>query len=135
MRRTIKQQRLQHSRRAGYLAWRAAEEARARALPPAPADPLPGALLQEWSFRGVGGWLHAVQLRQPPDRGVKRPRSDQFVLVIDGVVVFDMIGLTDIMDHLRTKVLPAQMTRKQRRQADTFSHAWTGRDELDAAAA
>lgn len=105
---------IKHSRRAGYLAWRAADEARRRALPPLPPDPAAGQLLQHWTFQG-GGWAHDVQLIQPADRGTRRPRSDQFVLVVDGAVALPLAGLTQIMDYLRTKVLPAQMTRVQRR--------------------
>ena len=118
MRRSIKHLRLQHSRHAGYLAWRIADEASRRALPELPADPVPGVELQRWKFEGAGGWVHVVQLLQPADRGTRRPRSDQFVCVVDGVVALPLAGLTQIMDYLRTEVLPQQMTRLQRSQAD-----------------
>ena len=133
MRNSIKHLRLQHSRRAGYLAWRTADEAARRALPALPADPTAGAELQRWTFVGAGGWVHVVQLLQPADRGARRPRSDQFVCVVDGAVALPLAGLTDIMDYLRTDVLPAQMTRLQRSRADMPGCG--AHDELDAAAA
>lgn len=90
-------------------------------MPALPPDPLPGQALQHWHFAGAG-WAHDVQLLQPADRGCRRPRSDQFVLVVDGAVVLPLAGLTQVMDYLRTKVLPAQMTRMQRRENDIDSN-------------
>jgi hypothetical protein len=77
--------------------------------------------------------VHVVQLLQPADRGTRRPRSDQFVCVVDGAVALPLAGLTQIMDFLRTEVLPGQMTRLQRSRADM--PGYSARDELGAAAA
>ena len=103
--------------RPAFDAWRRQDEARRVALPERAADPLPGKVLQQWLFAGEG-WAHEVKLLQPADRGTQRPRSDQFVLVVDGVVVLPLAGMVQIMEHLRTEVLPKQMTRMQRHQSD-----------------
>lgn len=110
--------------RPAYVAWRARDEAQRRALPERRPDPLAGKVLQRWLFVGESdGWAHEVKLLQPADRGAKRPRSDQFVLVIDGAVALPLAGMVQIMEHLRTKVLPKQMTRMQRHQADRIAES------------
>jgi len=106
--------------RPAFDTWRRQDEARRLALPERQAEPQPGKVLQRWTFSG-DGWAHDVQLLQPADRGTRRPRSDQFVLVVDDAVVLPLAGLVQIMEYLRTKVLPAQMTRLQRHQADQIS--------------
>lgn len=103
--------------RPAFDAWRRQDEARRLALPERAADPSAGKVLQQWTISGPG-WSHNVELLQPPDRGTKRPRSDQFVLVVDGAVRLPLAGLVAIMEHLRTEVLPKQMTRMQRHQSD-----------------
>lgn len=106
--------------RPAFNAWQAQDEARRRALPPRPPDPPAGKVLMRWAIQ-ADGWAHDIELRQPPDRGTRRPRSDQFVLVIDAAVALPLAGMTQIMEHLRTKVLPKQMTRMQRHQADRMA--------------
>ena len=108
--------------RPAFDAWRARDEAQRRALPERQPDPPAGKVLQQWTMAGPG-WAHDVQMLQPADRGTKRPRSDQFVLVVDGLVALPLAGLVQIMEHLRTKVLPKQMTRMQRHQADRIAES------------
>lgn len=111
--------------RPAFDAWRARDEGRRRALPERMADPPAGKVLQQWAMAGPG-WAHEVRLLQPADRGAKRPRSDQFVLVIDDEVVLALAGMVQIMEHLRTNVLPKQMTRMQRHQADRIAEGEAG---------
>lgn len=118
MRRKFKQPpRIKAARAAGYAAWRARDEAARLAIPPAPPDPVAGQPLQWWTLAGRG-WSHDVRLLVPADRGCRRPRSDQYDLEIDGAVVLRWAGITAIHDLLRTRYIPAQMTRQQRWTAD-----------------
>ena len=103
--------------RPAFDAWRQRDEARRLSLPERAADPRPGKVLQRWTVSGPD-WAHNVELLQPADRGTKRPRSDQFVLVVNGAVALPLAGMVQIMEHLRTQVLPKQMTRMQRHQFD-----------------
>ena len=108
--------------RPAFDAWRARDETRRRALPERAAEPQAGKPLMRWQIAG-NGWTHDVLLLQPADRGTKRPRSDQFVLVIDDEVVLALVGMVQIMEHLCTKVLPRQMTCMQCHQADCVAEA------------
>ena len=82
--------------RPAFDAWRARDETRRRALPERAAEPQAGKPLMRWQIAG-NGWTHDVLLLQPADRGTKRPRSDQFVLVIDDEVVLALAGMVQIM--------------------------------------
>lgn len=108
--------------RPAFNAWLERDEARRRALPDRAQEPRHGKALMRWTIQG-DGWAHDVELRQPPDRGTRRPRSDQFVLLVDGAVALPLAGMVQIMEHLRTKVLPKQMTRMQRHQADRIAES------------
>lgn len=101
-------------------AHRERDEARRIALPERAPDPRPGEVLHDWQMVSYGR-LYRVQAMVPPDVGAKRARSDRFVVVVDGTTLPEVIGLTDIMDHLRTKVLPRPMSRKERYEADRIS--------------
>ncbi len=92
------QRRRLRSMLAGYRAWQAGDLAERLAVPPRPADPLPGTLAQEWLFSGRG-WAHCVRLLVPRDRGADRPRSDQYTVEIDGRVVAERIGVSDVLQR------------------------------------
>ena len=107
------------SRKLGYIAWRARDEALRLSVPPPPPEPRAGDIVQEWLFTGPG-WAHRVQLQVPPDKGRKRPRSDQYTLLIDGKQVAERISITAALRLVQTDYLPRQMTRAERREA----HSW-----------
>jgi hypothetical protein len=115
-----KAQRRAESRRLGYAAWRADDEAARRAIHPAPPDLPPGSEWAHWQLSGLAGCAD-VLLLTPLDKGRRRSRSDQFTLVVDGVVIGERLSMTAIMRHMRENVLFRQDTRAQRRETDRFA--------------
>lgn len=126
------QRRRLRSMLAGYRAWQAGDLAQRLAVPPRPADPVAGTECMVLTMSGAG-WSHLVRLLVPADRGADRPRSDQYTVEIDGQRVADRMGLTALLDLMRTQYLPRAMTRQQRARCDGW--AVSARDEADAAAA
>lgn len=96
------------ARRAGYGAWRKADEAARLAIPPAPPDPLPGDELQHWSFVGPG-WAVEVSLQCIG----RRARSDQYRVLIDGREWSPCAGISETLAHLRRDVIPRTASRRQ----------------------
>lgn len=127
----IRQSRRLQSMRAGHAAWRVSNEAQRRAEPPRLADPAPGAPTMCIDLHGPG-WAHSVRLLIPAIRGTRRPRSDQYTVEIDGQNVADRMGMVALLDMLRTRYLPRQVTRSQRAEFDVGVSA---RDWADAALA
>ena len=100
---------LAESRRLGYAAWRAADEALRLAIPPAPPDPLPGQEMQRWVFSGQR-WTVEVVLQYIG----RRARSDQYRVLIDGREWMPCAGVADTLAHLRRDVLPRTASKRQR---------------------
>jgi hypothetical protein len=118
---------LAEARRRGYSAWRKRDEADRRSRPPLPPEPAPGDLVMRWQIDG-NGWGHTVEFRWPE----RRNRCDRFALLVDGVMVSELIGLTDALDLLRTKYIPRQANKMQRWQADLMRYsAWDETETLE----
>lgn len=66
-----------------------------------------------WPISGIG-WAADVRLLIPPNQGRRRPRSDQFTLVVDYEVIGQRMGLGAILRHLKERVIPKQANRAQR---------------------
>jgi len=131
MRHIFKQSpKLARSRKLGHIAWRARDEALRLSVPPPPPEPLPGDVVHEWLFSGPG-WAHAVRLLVPADKGRNRPRSDQFMLLIDGKMIAERISITAALRLIQTDYLPRQQTRAQRREVE----GWWRPSDVDEEAA
>ena len=117
------------ARRAGYGAWRKADEAARLAIPPAPPDPLLGDELQHWTFAGPG-WAVEVSLKYIG----RRARSDQYRVLIDGSEWSACAGVSETLAHLRQHVIPRTATRRQRDEHRPAAMGYSARGEADAAA-
>jgi hypothetical protein len=122
-RRTKADERLAEARKQGLKAWRKREEAAQLAIPPAPPDLRPGDQWMQWTLQGIG-WAADVRLLIPPNRGRRRPRSDQFALVVNDAVIGQRMGLGAILSYLQTEVIPKQATRSQRHECCAIE--WRG---------
>lgn len=118
---------LASSRKLGYIAWRARDEAARLAVPPPPPEPQAGEAVHEWLFSGPG-WAHAAQLLIPADKGRNRPRSDQYTLLIDGKQVAERTSITAALRLIQTDYLPRQQTRAQRREVEAW---WRPLDDAE----
>lgn len=90
--------------------------ARRIALPERPADPLAGT---EW-VRVLVITRHQTSTLVasiPAQHGIRRPRSDQFAVALDGEQVATLEGRTAIVARIGA-LLPVMMSRKQRDEAD-----------------
>jgi hypothetical protein len=112
-RRSKAQERHAEARKQGLKAWRKRDEAARLAIPPAPPDLSSGDQWMQWTMQGIG-WAADVRLLIPPNQGRRRPRSDQFALVVNDEVISQRIGMGAILAYLQTEVIPKQATRQQR---------------------
>jgi hypothetical protein len=119
---------LARSRKLGYIAWRARDEALRLGVAPPPPEPQAGDEVQAWMFTGPG-WAHRVQLLVPADKGRNRPRSDQHTLMIDGQQVAERISISSALRLIQTKYLPRQQTRAQRREWQSWANVRPDRDD------
>lgn len=96
----------------------ARDMARRIALPERPADPRAG---EEWVSVTVKTRheSHTLTACIPAQRGVKRPRSDQFTVALDGEPVAGLEGYTAILARVG-EWLPRMMTRKERAEVDSI---------------
>ncbi len=116
--------------RHGYAAWRARDEALRLSVPPAPAEPRAGDVVQTWRFSG-DGWAHVAHLLVPRDIKRNRPRSDHYTLMIDDKQVAERVTVAAALKMV-AGYLPSQPTREQRAEAVSWANV---RPDLDAAAA
>lgn len=65
------------------------------------------------------GWAADVRLLIPPNKGRRRPRSDQFTLTINDEVIGQRMGLGAVWRHLHEHVIPKQATRWQREEINS----------------
>lgn len=107
-----------HQAMAAYLA---RDMERRISLPERPADPLAG---EEWVSVIVKTrhGLHTLTASIPAQRGIKRPRSDQFAVALDGEPVAALEGYTAILARVRA-LLPQMMPRKQRYESDRINES------------
>lgn len=101
----------QIARQRGYLAWRKRDEAERLALPPRPADPVPGQEIHRITVES-GGCVHTIVACWPEGRR----RSDQFSVFEDGVCVAELEGRTAILARIAGHLVRV-MTRQERARA------------------
>lgn len=118
-RRSKADERLAEARKHGLKAWRKRDEAARLAIPPAPPDLRPGEQWMHWPMSGIG-WAADVRLLIPPNKGRRRPRSDQFTLLVNDEVIGQRMGLGAIWRHLQKCVIPKQSNREQRHEANAI---------------
>lgn len=100
--------RRQEARRFGWQAWRKRDEAERLAIPPRPADPVPGQEIHRITVES-GGIVHTIVACWPHGRR----RSDQFAVFEDGVCVAALEGRTAILGRVAGHLV-RMMTRQER---------------------
>lgn len=98
----------QIARQRGYLPWRKRDEAERLAIPPRPADPVPGQEIHRITVES-GGNLHTIVACWPEGR----QRSDRFAVWEDGVCVAELEGRTAILARVADRLVRV-MTRQER---------------------
>ena len=91
--------RLAKARRLGFQAWRKRDEAERLAIPPREPEPVPGQEVYRITVECAGS-MHIITAHWPRASGVRRPRSDQFRVVDDGVVSDVLEGRTAILERV-----------------------------------